>query len=139
MTETVRLDIAAAESLATEALVASRTSPANAALTARALVAAEIDGQAGHGVFRVPTYALQSRTGKVNGFATPQVEHVAAASVRVDGQLGFAYPAVKLAEEHLVALARKHGITAAVIHRSHHFGQAGAHAERLACVGLIAL
>ncbi|MFM7706663.1 MAG: Ldh family oxidoreductase, partial [Gammaproteobacteria bacterium] len=44
-----------------------------------------------------------------------------------------------LALEGLVPLARSQGIAAAAIHRSHHFGQVGAHAERLAEAGLVAL
>lgn len=139
MSGTVRLSAEQAEAIAAAALVASRTSAANAAATARALVAAEIDGQAGHGLSRVPSYALQSRAGKVAGHATPRLEQVAPAALRIDGGLGFAYPAIDLAIEHLTPLARETGIAAAVIARSHHFGQAGAHAERLARAGLLAL
>jgi (2R)-3-sulfolactate dehydrogenase (NADP+) len=139
MAEPVRLSLAAAEELACEALVASRTSPENARSTARALVAAEADGQGGHGLSRVPSYALQARAGKVDGHATPHLERVAGAAVRVDGGFGFAYPAIDLAITALAPIAREHGIAVAAIHRSHHFGQAGAHAERLAELGLVAI
>jgi (2R)-3-sulfolactate dehydrogenase (NADP+) len=139
MSGSVRIDIAAAEALATEALIANRTSGENAIATARALVAAEIDGQPGHGLARVPTYAIQSRASKVDGFARPEVQRAAPAVLRVDGHLGFAYPAIELAFTHLVPLARTNGVAVASIFRSHHFGQAGAHAERLAREGLIAL
>jgi (2R)-3-sulfolactate dehydrogenase (NADP+) len=44
-----------------------------------------------------------------------------------------------MAIDALVPLARENGIGVAAIHRSHHFGQAGAHAERLADRGLVAL
>jgi len=139
MADPVRLSLAEAEALALEALLASRTSAGNAAPTARALVAAEADGQGGHGLSRVPSYALQSRAGKVNGFATPRVEQIAGAALRVDGGFGFAYPAIDAAIEALAPLAREQGIAVAAMHRSHHFGQAGAHAERLAEHGLVAL
>ena len=139
MADPVRLSLAEAEALALEALLASRTSAGNAAPTARALVAAEADGQGGHGLSRVPSYALQSRAGKVNGFATPRVERIAGATLRVDGGFGFAYPAIDAAIEALAPLAREQGIAVAAMHRSHHFGQAGAHAERLAERGLVAL
>ncbi|MGH8308621.1 MAG: Ldh family oxidoreductase [Steroidobacteraceae bacterium] len=139
MSDSVRLDIAAAAALATEALIASRTSRENAAPTARALVAAEVDGQPGHGLARVPTYAIQSRAGKVDGFARASAERIAPAALRVDGHLGFAYPAIDLAVSQLVPLARANGIAVASIFHSHHFGQAGVHAERLAREGLIAL
>ena len=139
MSAPVRLSLAEAEALACEALVASRTSPENARATARALVAAEADGQGGHGLSRVPSYALQARAGKVDGHATPRLERVAGAAVRVDGGFGFAYPAIELAIAALAPLAREQGIAVAAIHRSHHFGQAGAHAERLAVSGLVAI
>lgn len=139
MSEPVRLSLAEAEALACAALVASRTRPENARSTARALVAAEADGQAGHGLSRVPSYALQARAGKVDGLAIPRLEPVAGAAVRVDGGFGFAYPAIDLAITSLAPLAREHGIAVAAIHRSHHFGQAGAHAEQLAGRGLVAI
>jgi (2R)-3-sulfolactate dehydrogenase (NADP+) len=139
MAEPVRLSLEEAAALARQALVASRTSAENAGPTARALVAAEADGQGGHGLSRVPSYALQSRVGKVNGCATPRIERVAGAALRVDGGFGFAYPAIEVAIAALAPLAREQGIAVAAMHRSHHFGQAGAHAERLAELGLVAL
>jgi (2R)-3-sulfolactate dehydrogenase (NADP+) len=139
MAEPVRLSLAEAEEFAFRALVASRTSATNARATARALVAAEADGQGGHGLSRVPAYALQARAGKVEGHATPLVAQVAGAALRVDGGFGFAYPAIDAALEALAPLAREQGIAVAALHRSHHFGQAGAHAERLAERGLVAL
>jgi (2R)-3-sulfolactate dehydrogenase (NADP+) len=139
MAEPVRLSLAEAETLALEALVASRTSPGNARSTARALVAAEADGQGGHGLSRVTAYALQARAGKVDGHATPRIARVAGAALRIDGGFGFAYPAIDAAIDALAPLAREQGIAVAALHRSHHFGQAGAHAERLAALGLVAL
>lgn len=139
MAEPVRLSLAEAEAIAIEALEANRTSPDNSRSTARALVAAEADGQGGHGLSRLPAYALQARAGKVDGYATPRVERVAGAALRVDGGFGFAYPAIDAAIDALAPLAREQGIAVAALHRSHHFGQAGAHAERLAGRGLVAL
>ena len=139
MAEPVRLSLAEAEDFAFRALVASRTSATNARATARALVAAEADGQGGHGLSRVPAYALQARAGKVEGHAMPLVAQVAGSALRVDGGFGFAYPAIDAAIEALAPLARDQGIAVAALHRSHHFGQAGAHAERLAERGLVAL
>jgi len=135
----MRLAVADAESLSADALVACGTMRGNADSTARALVRAEIDGQRGHGLNRVPYYAAQAKSGKVNGQAAPQTDLAAAALLRVDAGYGFAYPAIEAAIERLVPLAGSQGLAAAVIRRSHHFGQAGAHAERLAEAGLIGL
>jgi (2R)-3-sulfolactate dehydrogenase (NADP+) len=139
MTSGTMLGLDAAEALATAAFVANRSSEANARVTARALVAAEADGQAGHGLSRVAPYALHARVGKVDGHAVPACTQVAAAALRVDAAHGFAYPALEIALGALPALAATQGIAAAAIHRSHHFGVAGHHAERLASAGLVAL
>lgn len=137
--ETPRLPLTEATTLAAAALAACGASAAAAAATARALVAAEADGQAAHGLARVPAYAAQVRSGKVKGDAAPVATRVAPGVLRIDAGLGFAYPAIDLALEGLVPLARSQGIAAAAVHRSHHFGQVGAHAERLADAGLVAL
>lgn len=139
MSDVVPLSIAAAEALARAALAACGASSAAAESTARALVAAEVDGQAGHGLSRVPSYALHLRCGKVRGDARPRVEPVASAVVRVDAEHGFAYPAIDAALDALIPATRSCGVAAAVLYRSHHFGQAGRHAERLAESGLIGL
>jgi (2R)-3-sulfolactate dehydrogenase (NADP+) len=139
MIQTIRLTLDEARALAARALETAGVAPAAAASTARALVAAEADGQGGHGLSRVPSYVLQVKAGKVDGQARPTLARAAPAAVRIDGAHGFAYPALDLAIEALVPLARSQAIAAAVVRRSHHFGQAGAHAERLAEQGLIAL
>jgi (2R)-3-sulfolactate dehydrogenase (NADP+) len=139
VTDPVRLTLADAEDLCVRALVASNTSEANACSTARALLSAEADGQRGHGLTRVPSYAAQAKSGKVDGHAKPMLEQLTPALVRVDARSGFAYPAIDLACNTLPALTRECGVAAAGIHRSHHLGQAGAHAERLALDGLVAL
>ena len=139
MTDPIRLTLQEAEALCARALEASRTRACNARSTARALVAAEADGQRGHGLTRIPSYAAQSKSGKVDGHAQPELEQVSAALIRIDAKSGFAYPAIDLACENLPSMAREMGVAAAGIRHSHHFGQAGAHVERLANDGLVAL
>lgn len=137
--DTPRLPLAEAATLAASALIACGASKVAAEATARALVAAEADGQAAHGMSRLPAYAAQVRSGKVKGDAVPVAVRVAPGALRIDAGLGFAYPAIDVALEGLIPLTRSQGIGVAAIHRSHHFGQAGAHAERLAESGLVAL
>jgi (2R)-3-sulfolactate dehydrogenase (NADP+) len=116
-----------------------QTSRENALHVAKALVAAEMDGQPGHGLSRVPSYAAQSSSAKVDGKAVPMVTGRKSAAVRIDAANGFAYPALDLAIAEITTLARQAGMAAASVFRSHHFGQAGYHAERLAENGLVAL
>lgn len=127
------------EALVAKALIAARTSPGNARSVARALVQAEIDGQKGHGLSRVPSYAAQSRSGKVDGGATPDWRQTRAGTAMVDVRHGFAYPAFELAVQELPKLAATAGIAAAGFVRSHHAGVLGWHVERLAGQGLVAM
>jgi (2R)-3-sulfolactate dehydrogenase (NADP+) len=127
------------ENIIVRALVNSRTSDVNARSVAAALVQAEIDGQKGHGVSRVQSYAAHARAGKVDGHAIPQARQTRAASLQIDAANGFAYPAIDLAVARLPSLAASSGVAAAAITRSHHFGVAGRTVERFASQGLVAL
>ncbi|MEM6491677.1 MAG: Ldh family oxidoreductase [Pseudomonadota bacterium] len=128
-----------AHSLVVAALVAHRTRNDNAAAVADALVAAELLGQAGHGLRRVAAYAAQAEIGKVDGFATPTAERVRPGAVHIDAGGGFAYPALALAQSHLREMAPGQGIAIAGIAHSHHAGVAGLAVEALADAGLVAL
>jgi (2R)-3-sulfolactate dehydrogenase (NADP+) len=134
-----RLSLAEAEDLAARALIGCGASPGAAASTARALVGAEADGQAGHGLSRVVSYGAQLSAGKLDGRVTPTLERTAAATVRIEAGGGLAYPALDLAIETLAPMTRLTGVAAAGIYASHHIGQAGRPVERLAEQGLVAL
>ncbi len=133
----VTLSLAEAEALATRALINNRVSPDNARITAQALVAAEADGQGGHGLIRMLSYCEQARVGKIDGLAVPKISGTGAAR-RIDAGTGFAYPAMELAHETLIPLTREMGVASVGIFASHHCGQAGRHVERLADEGLVA-
>jgi (2R)-3-sulfolactate dehydrogenase (NADP+) len=135
--ETLAIDVL--ERLVATALERAGTTAANAASVARALVAAEIDGQKGHGLSRVASYAAQVRNGKIDGRATPAAQRTRPGTVAIDAGHGFAYPALDLAVEKLPEIARESGIAAVGITRSHHAGALGLVAERLAGAGLVAL
>jgi len=57
----------------------------------------------------------------------------------IDARHGFAFPAFDLAIARLPEMAGANGIAAAGFTRSHHFGVAGRHVERLAEANLVAL
>ena len=133
------IPVAEARALVTRILEQHNTSTANAESVALALVAAETDGQRGHGLSRVKSYAAQALSGKVDGHATPMIVDHKTAAIRIDAARGFAFPAFDLLVEELPTRAASAGIAAASVFNSHHFGQAGYHAERLARHGLVAL
>src|SRR5215211_362983 len=135
----VVISIDSARDLVIAALTANCTSRENARSVADALVAAEADGIKGHGLSRVPSYAAQARSGKVDGFAAPELSSPAPAALIIDAACGFAFPAIDAAIDALPALCRTQGIAVAGIRRSHHCGAAGHHVERLARTGVAAL
>jgi len=139
MTETRKVPRADLEALMVRAFVKSNTSPENAASVARALAQDEIDGQKGHGVFRVPSYTAQARAGKVDGKAVARIERTRPASMMVDAGHGFAFPALELATDALKTAAREVGIAAASICRSNHAGALSQPVERIADDGLVGL
>lgn len=125
--------------LAERVLTAAGASPANARMVAAALIAAELDGLGSHGMSRLPFYADQARSGKVDGRAVPAVSHPAAAVIRVDAHGGFAFPAITAGLAAATAAAPKTGVVAVAIANSHHCGVLGHHVERCAEHGFFAL
>jgi (2R)-3-sulfolactate dehydrogenase (NADP+) len=125
--------------LAARALENAGTASDNARAVADALVAADADGIASHGVSRVPFYADQARTGKVNGRAVPELQVRARAAVRVDARDGFAYPAIRAGLDRAITLGAETGVVGVVIANSHHAGAGGYHVEHAANAGCLAI
>ena len=134
-----RRTLADLERLAVRALVGAKVSDANARSVARALVAAEADGLASHGLSRLPAYSDQAIVGKVDGLAVPVVRRNRPSVVAVDAASGFAFPALDAGFAAAIPAARETGLAAVAIGRSHHFGVAGHAVERLAEAGLVGI
>ena len=134
-----RLPLDELHTLIAEILIAHDTARDNAERVAKALVAAEADGQKGHGASRVPSYAAQARSGKVDGHAVPEAIRLSDSATIVDARDGFAYPAIELAQQSLLAGLSASPLAAAVIRNSHHSGVIGHHIEPLARAGFIAM
>lgn len=139
MSETPHLSLAEAEALAARALRASGANPGMAALTAQALVAAEAEGQGGHGLSRVAMYAGFLREGRADGAAVPVIAAERGGAALVDAGNGLAYPALSLAETEAARRARDHGVAFVAITNSHHAGAMALPVRRLARQGLVAL
>jgi len=135
----VTISIAEARHRVEKTLMLNGVTADNAESVARALVDAEIDGQSGHGLRRVASYAEQAAAGKVDGHAVPVIEEAAPGALRVDVAHGFFYPAFDRAEAQLAKMAKQQGIAMAGFYRSHHCGVAGQSVERIADAGCVAL
>lgn len=124
--------------LARDCLSANGCDDDNASAVASTVTAAERDGAASHGLFRLPGYVASLRSGKVNGAAKPVVENLAPSVVRTDGNCGFAPLALEASREALVNCARSHGIGALALTNIHHFAALWIEVEALARHNLVA-
>jgi (2R)-3-sulfolactate dehydrogenase (NADP+) len=127
------------QTLVSRALQNAGASDMQADSTARALLAAEAQGLASHGVSRVPMYAGHLRAGRVLGHAVPKVAAQKASAVLVDAGDGFAFPACELAIAQAIEKAKATGIAIAAVTNSHHFGVAAYHLEAVAKAGLVGI
>jgi (2R)-3-sulfolactate dehydrogenase (NADP+) len=125
--------------LAARALERAGANAAMAEATAKALVAADAQGLASHGVSRVPQYAAHLRLGRVDGGATARVAAAKGGAVLVDAGDGLAFPACALAVAEAVARAREHGVAFAGVTNSHHFGVASYHLAPVAEARMVGL
>lgn len=107
--------------------------------TAAALVAAEAQGLASHGLSRAPQYIGHLKRGRVNGDAIPRVRQRKPAALLVDAQEGLAFPACAVAVREAIRSARECGAAFAVVTRSHHFGAAAHHLAPVAQAGMVGL
>lgn len=125
--------------LTSDALRGAGASAGMAQATAAALVAAEAQGLASHGLSRAPQYAGHLKQGRVNGDAKPRVQQKKPAALLVDAEEGLAFPACALAVREAIRSARECGAAFACVTRSHHFGTAAYHLEAVAQAGMVGL
>jgi (2R)-3-sulfolactate dehydrogenase (NADP+) len=128
-----------ARGLVASALQAAGANAAMAQATARALVLAEAQGLASHGLSRVAQYGGHLRNGRVNGAATPTVVKSKGAAAVVDAQEGLAFAACELAVNEAVARAREFGISVVGVTNSHHCGVVIDHLRAAAEAGMVGL
>lgn len=139
MSDKERISLSDAEALIESAFVASGVPESVALSVSKALVAAEAEGQVGHGFSRVDDYIAQAKSGKVAGDAVPQIIKTGTSSIIIDAGHGFAYPALEMAIEEGAKLAVEHGTASVGITRSHHCGALSVQVEKLAQHGLVAI
>jgi (2R)-3-sulfolactate dehydrogenase (NADP+) len=127
------------ESLARAALERAGATSEAATRTAAALVAADAQGLAGHGVSRVPQYAAHLRNGRAVGDAVPRVVAGRGGAALVDAACGLAYPACALAAEEAVRRAREFGVAFIGVTNSHHSGASAIHLAPIAAAELVGI
>ncbi len=125
--------------LATRALKRAGASKAMATATAKALVVAEAEGLAGHGLSRVALYAQHLREGRADGKAKPKIIRKAGATCLIDAGGGLAFPAAALAVNEAIKRAKRYGVAFSGVTNSHHFGAAAYHLAPVAEAGMVGL
>ncbi len=113
--------------------------PGMAAATARALVQAEAQGIASHGLSRVPQYATHLKNGRANGQAVAQVARRKGAALLVDARQGLAFEACELAVREAVSVAREMGVCFVGVSNSHHCGVLVDHLRPVAQAGYVGM
>lgn len=121
------------------ALQRAGANPAMAESTARALVLAEAQGLASHGLSRIAQYSGHLRCDRVNGAAQPQVVKRKGAALVVDAQEGLAFPACDLAIAEAIRTAGELGICIVGIVNSHHCGVVVDHLRAVTAAGMAGL
>ena len=123
--------------LVSRCLQRAGASEAMAASTARALVAAEAQGLASHGLARVSQYVGHLRCNRVNGAAVPVISNGRGGACLIDAGEGLAFPACELAVAEAVRRAAEFGVAFVAVARSHHFGVAALHLQPAADAGMV--
>ena len=128
-----------ANALVQAALIKSGASHATAASVARALVLAESQGQAGHGLSRVSQYAAHLKNGRANGQAVASIAQRKGAALVIDAKQGLAFPACDLAMAEGIQIAKELGVCFVGVKNSHHAGVMVDHLRAASQAGLVGL
>jgi (2R)-3-sulfolactate dehydrogenase (NADP+) len=134
-----RLDLHDVYDLCLSMLVASGSTPENAAPAAAAMRDAEAQGMRTHGFEYIPYFCEHLRNGKINGRAVPSVAHRADSALVVDADHGFAHTAFLFALDEFVAMTKRSGTASLGITRSYSASVVGWFVEHLADHDLVSL
>ena len=134
-----RVSISEAEQLVKEAFLRNSVKEAVAESVSNALVAAEAEGQVGHGFSRVKDYLAQVKSKKINVDAKIKIEYPKPTSISIDADYGFAYPALDQAITEGALTAKEYGSAIVSIFNSHHCGALSVQVEKIAKQGIIGM
>lgn len=110
-----------------------------ASATAAALVDADANGLATHGISRLPLYCKHLQEGRARGDAHARMAHEKRGCCLIDASGGLAYEALLMAQSEVIARAKDNGIAFAGVTNSHHSGTMGYHLRPIAAAGLVGL
>lgn len=124
----VRFSVERLERFIAAALGAQDVAADHASTTAARMIAADLRGRHGHGIFRLPAYSRRIRAGGYNLRPDIRVERQTSVSALVDGDNGLGHVVVTTAVELAIDKAREHGLAWIGVRRSNHAGAGGVYA-----------
>jgi LDH2 family malate/lactate/ureidoglycolate dehydrogenase len=136
-----RVAVAAAEAVAVVAEIFLRVgcSEGVARQVAEHLADASLCGVESHGLMRALQYVEQFQSGYMNPAAEACIVTTARGATEVDGGGGIGIPAMGLAYEHGMELARQSGVSALAVRNVGHTGRHGAYADEAAERGFLTI
>ena len=126
-------------SLANDALRACGLPEADAAITAKAIVEADLTGADAHGIFRLASYVKVLQQGRINPQAKMRIVNRGPATALIDGDNGMGHLVMTFAAETAVEIAREAGVAWVGARRSNHAGAAGIYAAIPMAQGMIGI
>lgn len=122
MAKFYRFDAAALRKFGADVFAKAGLPLRDSALVSQCLVQADLWGQSGHGLQRIPMYMDRLRAGVVKPVPNIKVERKAAAASMVDGDDGMGFVVATQAVDEAIALAKESGVGLAGVRNSTHFG-----------------
>ncbi len=110
-----------------------------AAFVADSLVDANLAGHDSHGVLRLPGYCGSLRSGDILPGKRCALAKRDRATAIIDGALGWGQPAMHLAAQTVIELARECGLGAVVVRNCYHVGRVTPYVESVARAGMIGI
>lgn len=127
------------ERFVADVLRAYRLSPADAEVTARVLVAADLRGIASHGVARLGRYIKGLQEGYIVPGVAFDVREPTPAVAAIDARNGVGQVVSELAMDLAVAKAKALGVGVVTVANSNHYGIAGYYVQKAIDAGMIGL
>lgn len=111
----------------------------NAALVAEALVDADVEGLASHGLLQLPMYLERIERKSVDPAARGEIVVDTGARLTLDAGNGLGHVTAERACDIAIARAAEHGVAVVAVRNAFHFGAAGRFARKIACAGQIGI
>ena len=124
-----RFDAASLRAFVARAFIAVGMPDADATTVAELMVAADLGGAEGHGVFRLPQYVRRIRARGINLRPAIRVARERDGMALVDGDNGMGHLVMKAAAELAIAKAKRAGVAWVGVHHGNHAGPASLYAR----------